>query len=134
MNSSWLEYVVENVLYDNVDNYHFFQAALVIRSYFENSKNEKETFLKKLKNKVKVIWYQDPTAQTANSLFKNLNSGKIRLSASDLIKALFILKLEEENKLPAQIEFEQNKLASEWDDIEQQLHEPKFWSFNRVSF
>lgn len=129
LNSSWLEYVVENVLYDNVDNYHFFQAALVIRSYFENSKNEKEAFIKKLKNKVKVIWYQDPTAQTANSLFKNLNSGKIRLSASDLIKALFILKFEEENKLPTQIEFEQNKLASEWDDIEQQLHEPKFWSF-----
>ena len=102
---------------------------MVIRSYFENTEDEKSNFLKNLKDKVKIIWYQDPTKQTANELFKNLNSGKIRLSASDLIKALFILNLDQENKLHAQIEFEQNKLASEWDDIEQQLHEPKFWSF-----
>lgn len=136
LNKRWSDYIndvradtkiEEN--YDNVDNYHFFQAALVVRSYFENPKNDRVEFLRKLKDKVKVIWYQDPTEQTANKLFKNLNSGKIRLSASDLIKALFILNLEKENQLPAQIEFEQNKLASEWDDIEQQLHEPKFWSF-----
>jgi uncharacterized protein with ParB-like and HNH nuclease domain len=136
LNDRWSDYINDtkiaienNVNYDNVDNYHFFQAALVIRSYFENPNNDKVKFLKKLINKVKVIWYQDPTNQTANKLFKNLNSGKIRLSASDLIKALFILDLEQENQLPAQIEFEQNKLASEWDDIEQNLHEPKFWSF-----
>lgn len=129
LNRCWQKYAEKNEKSDNVDNYHFFQAALVIRSYFENPENEKGKFLKKLKDKVKVIWYQDPTEQTANSLFKNLNSGKIRLSASDLIKALFILNLEDEIMLPAQIEFEQNKLASEWDDIEQQLHEPKFWSF-----
>jgi uncharacterized protein with ParB-like and HNH nuclease domain len=133
LNEQWRLFVENNrdaeVSLDNVDNYHFFQAALVIRSYFENAEDEKNTFLKNLKEKVKVIWYQDPTNQTANQLFKNLNSGKIRLSASDLIKALFILNLDQENKLHSQIEFEQNKLASEWDDIEQQLHEPKFWSF-----
>lgn len=131
LNEQWRIFIENNTgqNLDNVDNYHFFQAALVIRSYFENTEDEKSNFLKNLKDKVKVIWYQDPTKQTANELFKNLNSGKIRLSASDLIKALFILNLDQENKLHAQIEFEQNKLASEWDDIEQQLHEPKFWSF-----
>jgi hypothetical protein len=133
LNDQWKAFVGKNksreVNVDNVDNYHFFQAALIIRSYFDNVEIEKSSFLKNLKEKVKVIWYLDPTNQTANELFKNLNSGKIRLSASDLIKALFILNLEQENKLHSQIEFEQNKLASEWDDIEQQLHEPKFWSF-----
>ena len=129
LNKQWKIFVEKNSDADNVDNYHFFQAALVIRSYFERVEFEKSTFLKNLKEKVKIIWYQDPTKQTANALFKNLNSGKIRLSASDLIKALFILNLEQDNKLDSQIEFEQNKLASEWDVIEQQLHEPKFWSF-----
>ncbi|EDM44958.1 hypothetical protein SCB49_02519 [unidentified eubacterium SCB49] len=136
LNKCWSDFIQDKkneesniVNYDNVDNYHFFQAALVIRSFFEKKENDKSEFLNKLKDKVKVIWYQDPTEQSANSLFKNLNSGKIRLSASDLIKALFILDLEKKHELPFQIEFEQNKLASEWDEIEQQLHDPKFWSF-----
>ncbi|MDT0688737.1 DUF262 domain-containing protein [Salegentibacter sp. F188] len=136
LNQKWKKYIEDSrndeenqENYDNVDNYHFFQAALIIRSYFDRPEIDKDQFLDKLKEKVKVIWYQDPTDETANKLFKNLNSGKIRLSASDLIKALFILKLEKADQLPAQIEFEQNKLASEWDDIEQQLHESKFWSF-----
>jgi uncharacterized protein with ParB-like and HNH nuclease domain len=121
---------------DNVDNYHFFQAALVINSFLNNLHDLKKGFIEKLISKVKVIWYEESTGKTANELFKNLNSGKISLSAANLIKALFILDLEKSenhlqqiHKLTAQIEFEQNKLASEWDNIEQQLHDSKFWGF-----
>lgn len=132
LNELWTKYLENNASFDNVDNFHFFRAACIISGFFRGSKKEQSSFLTKLKNKVKIIWYEDVTNKTANELFKNLNSGKIRLSSADLIKALFILNIEEKgklDKLPSQIEFEQNKLASEWDTIEQQLHEPKFWSF-----
>lgn len=132
LNKFWIIYLKNNEQYNNVDNYHFFRAACIISAFFNSDDINLSAFLTNLKHKVRIIWYEDITNKTANELFKNLNSGKIRLSSADLIKALFILDIEEKgknSKIPAQIEFEQNKLASVWDIIEQQLHEPKFWGF-----
>ncbi len=126
LNQAWKEYVSLKKELNNVDNYHFFKAAQIVENYpYKN----KDRFVNKLLDNTQIIWYNDQTKKTANQLFQNLNSGKIKLTGSELIKALFILEIEKQDDLPNISYFKQNEFALEWDEIEYKLHDPHFWSF-----
>ena len=84
--------------------------------------------------KVKFIWYEPkPSDNTkAIEIFTRINIGKIPLTNSELIKALFLQKanfIQDENFDKALYEHTQIEIASEWDYIENTLQDDRFWGF-----
>jgi len=129
INEQWKNFVAKtDGEFDNIDIYHFFGAFLVIKSWF--SKKEKTfivDFLQKLKQNTQFIWYEDTKEQDSKKVFRNLNSGKIPLTNAELIKGLFINSQKDNNREIQKLK--QTELASEWNQIEQALHDPSFWFF-----
>lgn len=126
LNVAWENYISNHPSFDNVDNYHFYKASQIILNYpFE----DKEIFLSKIFNSTQVIWYNEIHKST-KKLFADLNSGKIRLTGAELIKALFVLNLSSNHSTSSEIaQFKTNELATEWDDIEYTLQQSDFWYF-----
>lgn len=90
---------------------------------------------------VRVIWYEIGTEEKASAedIFTRLNIGKIPLTNAELIKAMF-LKESNFGKVTATSEkdrkaqqlglaLQQNKIAEEWNIIEQKLQREDFWYF-----
>lgn len=83
-----------------------------------------------LKSKVKVIWYQLSETITDWKKFTDLNIGKIPLTNSELIKALFLRTTnfctpEEKDGE----EYLKQTLVAQWDQIERELSSNAFWGF-----
>ncbi len=123
--------------YDNVDVYHFYTVYKEIYQWF-GKKTEvdfKHHFLDKIMDTVHVIWYDIDKSKnnshlnvSAENVFLNLNAGKILLSSSELIKALFILDCQK-NTTKEIAKLKSTELALEWDKIETKLHDDSFWFF-----
>lgn len=79
---------------------------------------------------VQVIWYEiKDTEQKSEELFTRLNRGKIPLTSAELIKAKFVNSdsfkgMPEDDKIKRR-----TQLVQIWDEIENQLNNPKFWAF-----
>jgi uncharacterized protein with ParB-like and HNH nuclease domain len=136
-NKNWETFISEiNVEdgfnYNNVDIYHFYLVYTEIFQWFsDKSLVFKDDFKSKLLNQVYIIWYDiknNDKTLNAEDVFLNLNAGKIPLTNSELIKALFILDVQKRfvNDIAS---LKTAELATEWDNIENQLHEPDFWYF-----
>ena len=69
---------------------------------------------------VQVIWYETPK-EKAHETFRNLNSGKISLTNTDLIKALLLNRV---NGLPAD---QHETVARQFEEMEQTLKLDHFW-------
>lgn len=136
-NKNWETFISEinvedDFNYNNVDIYHFYLVYTEIFQWFsDKSLVFRYDFKSKLLNQVYIIWYDiknnDKTLNTED-VFLNLNAGKIPLTNSELIKALFILDVQKRfaNDIAT---LKTAELATEWDNIENQLHEPDFWYF-----
>lgn len=84
-----------------------------------------------LLNKVNFIWY-DISGEDEIAVFTRLNIGKIPLTDSELIKALFLNRTNFGSKLNVEdkwLEIKQHDIASEWDRIENALQNDEFWAF-----
>lgn len=131
----WSEFSVSNKEFNNVDIYHFFIACYYIKNwwsqYFSTDNEQKNTFVEKLLSHIHVIWYSlDDSIGDKGiiNVFLNNNKGKIQLTNSELIKALFILDISnQESKAIA--EYKVNRFALEWDFIEKKLQDDTFWYF-----
>lgn len=79
---------------------------------------------------VQVIWYdlsdECKDNDYAIDVFSRINIGKIPLTNSELVKALF---LQSSNFEQEKASLKQIQIATEWDQIEQCLQESSFWSF-----
>jgi uncharacterized protein with ParB-like and HNH nuclease domain len=79
---------------------------------------------------VQVIWYEiKDAAYKSEDLFTRLNRGKIPLTSAELIKAKFVNTdsfkgIPEDEKLKRR-----TQLVQIWDEIENQLNNPKLWAF-----
>lgn len=131
---SWLDFIIQYDEYDNVDIYHIYEVYSHIHNWFHNRESVEEQVLYKLKNIVNVIWYDIESSSNSHleldsqQVFLNLNAGKISLTSSELIKALFIL--EAQNKHSKEIaKLKATELATDWDMIETKLHDNLFWFF-----
>ncbi len=120
----------------NVDFYHMALVYNTIEEWFEkHSKTvDKEKFANVLLEMVKLICYNiSKTGSGKVSLddeigvFNRLNIGKIPLTDSELIKAMFLNRNNYEKN--EEIESRQNKLANEWYEIEKVLQNDEFWLF-----
>lgn len=128
-NQQWEEHIKDKNKQNNVDNYHFFIAYQTIHIWFSNkSDEEKDAFKEKLLAHVHIIWYETEESEISEKVFMKINSGKIPLTSSELIKALFLLDIHHSANPEIAI-LKQHELAREWDHIEYSLQNDTFWYF-----
>ena len=118
---------------DNIDSYYLSEARDVIEKWCESNEDFTEIvrclFYPSARRKVKIIWYAieaDSGDLVCISIFNRLNKGKISLTSSELIKALFIMDYDlraNGDKLPAE------QLSMEWNEMERKFQDDNFWYF-----
>lgn len=134
VNALWGSFVAAHRQYDNVDVYHFFTVTCYLRKWIDHfltDGDDMQSFVQKLLHKVKIIWYSLDTSvgnKMVIDVFLNNNKGKIRLTTSELIKALFILKIKN-TEIQSLAELHINRFALEWDAVEKKLQDDSFWYF-----
>lgn len=110
---------------ENIDFFFIYNAYKTIEGWFLGKDKLQSTLTninKYFDECVKIIWYEVPDSESSIDLFTRLNIGKIPLTSSELVKALF-LKGESENTI------RQEELSLEWDNMEKELHDDEFWGF-----
>ena len=112
---------------DNIDFYYMDQAKKTVKEWLKPD-FDKGAFLDKLKNKVNFIWYES-VDEDPIKVFTRLNIGKIALTNSELIKALFLNRSNFAGKSTDSLRLRQQEIASEWDKIEYTLQSDEFWLF-----
>lgn len=120
-----------------IDRSYITRAYEAIKQFFESfEKNQPSVFAdsekkdlldvldasrsQKFVQSVQVIWYETPK-EKAHETFRNLNSGKISLTNTDLIKALLLNRV---NGLPAN---QHETVARQFEEMEQTLKLDHFW-------
>lgn len=117
----------------NIDYFHICEAYVAIQDWFQGRHgSHRMKVLQTLVNddsagkNVKVIWYELPQSQAAIPAFTRLNVGKIALTNSELVRALF---LRVGNFSASSATEQQLRIAQEWDSIEKGLQSDEFWYF-----
>mgnify|MGYP004484324539 CR=1 FL=1 len=132
----------------HIDFEYIYNAYHTIKKWFENNKENKgkdenksiEEIIKDILldgEKVQFIWYEPSDNANAIEIFTRINIGKIPLTNSELIKALFLQKAnfkddknkDDKNFDEALYEHTQIEIANEWDYIENTLQDDRFWGF-----
>ena len=101
------------------------KALECIKEFFENKKAEaedKKAFLDKVQNQCRFLFYEIP-AEDEQRTFRELNSGKISATDSDLVKYLLLKPGSEEDSSVTQAR------AEEWDEIERKMNDDAFFAF-----
>ncbi len=122
---------------NNIDFFHICKSYETIKKWFADNNFNYNSFNKFLSiflaNEdadfpVKVIWYEIEETENNNSIdiFTRLNIGKIPLTNSELIKALFLQRGNFSKNLAS---LKQIQIATEWDNIEKTLQDDSFWYF-----
>lgn len=119
----------ENLKEQNIDFHHMAVAYTTMHQFFKLPAHQAALplFENILLESTKVIWCGLTPQADAQEAFKRLNSGKIRLTNAELVKALF-LGDKGEQLTPSQLLLH-HKIALEWEQIENQLQEDQFWYF-----
>jgi uncharacterized protein with ParB-like and HNH nuclease domain len=125
---SFLEKIDENKKGDNIDYHHISEANFKISRWFEGKDDYKKKFLEVLLENVKFIWYETINEDPIK-VFTRLNIGKISLTNSELVKALFLNKSNFKTSDFQRIRLQQQEIAGEWDKIEYSLQSDEFWLF-----
>jgi hypothetical protein len=135
-------------LENDIDSYHITEAFETIKKWVQNKVDSNPDIKKKdvcdrlintlvysQKNRkaqgiVQVIWYE--IKHKPIHTFIRINLGKIALTNSELIKALFLQKSNfgEDQKSKSEIgKLRQLEIAGDWDRIENTLQNEDFWWF-----
>lgn len=117
---------------ENIDFWFMAQAYELIKGWFEEKgKTSVMTNINKyLDENVKVIWYEVADSEDSIALFTRLNIGKIPLTSSELVKAMFL----SQSKNISMTEEKKDEIALQWDNIEKQLNNDSLWYFLTNSF
>ncbi len=113
---------------NNIDYSYIYESYCTIKAWFERKQIDKKEFTKILLDRVKFIWYETQEFDPIK-VFTRLNIGKIALTDSELIKALFLNQSNFATLNHKQIRSQQIEIASEWDKIEYTLQKDEFWLF-----
>lgn len=131
----------------NIDYYHMSEAYKTVREWFKSGeavkdRSDRDKFLRTLLGKdsendgsqdpneisVRVIWYEVSKTAKSLELFTRLNIGKIPLTNSELIKALFLASSSFQNEEDG--EKKKLEISLLWDEMEQKLNDADFWAFS----
>lgn len=96
----------------------------IARKLYTLLKNKKDTT--KPEGNAQFIWYQLSKDKDAIEEFIVENKGKIGLTDTERIRALFLYREDKNNEVDAG---QQISIAKDWDEIETTLHDREFWSF-----
>jgi conserved hypothetical protein len=114
----------------NIDFFFICNAYESIEDWFTNKEKEGKKlagmviqFYNLLDEFAKIIWYEPEDNVSGVDLFTRLNIGRIPLTNSELVRALFLSRNSDLTQA------EQLEIAAEWDSIEKELHQPSFWAF-----
>lgn len=115
--------------YGNIDEYYISKVYRAIKQYFiDNSDNQKEDLKKLLKGESKHIlflWYE-VNKEEKHTTFAHLNSGKIELTCSELIKAILLSDFNEKssnnNELP-----DKSLMAVQYAEMEEAFNDDRLW-------
>ncbi|WP_160070198.1 DUF262 domain-containing protein [Sphingobacterium bovisgrunnientis] len=126
---------------DNPDYFYISQAYKIIVDWFDTNK-ESVRYLKRkiggiLLDQVEIIWYQIKDNSNPIDVFTRINIGKIPLTNSELVKAVFLSKNNLQLGLKDMgvsiedliLNNKQSVIGLEWDAMEKQLQDNDFWSF-----
>lgn len=105
-----------------INLFHMAQCRSTVQRWLKNK--DCNEILETIKHKVKFIWYQNEKEEPIK-IFTRLNIGKIALTNSELIKALFLNR----DNFFGQVTSEQLAIAQQWDTIEATLQNDEFWLF-----
>ena len=120
-----------------IDLWHIYITHEVTRDFFDGDSGKsnqrdcvdyKARFLNTLLNKVQFIWYESDDEDPVK-VFTRLNIGKIALTNSELIKALFLNRSNFTWVDTEKIRLRQLEISARWDEIEATLQEEEFWMF-----
>ncbi|WP_180129368.1 DUF262 domain-containing protein [Rhodoferax sp. BLA1] len=127
--AAYLKSLNEKARDDNIDFFHIWQAYQTIREWFKTRINRLNYIQGAFLNEVKVIWYEVDHSVGPIEVFTRLNVGKIALTNSELVKALFLKGSNFDSDGSRAKQLQQLRIAQDWDDIERRLQEPGFWYF-----
>lgn len=127
---------ISRELYEkNVDYYHMYMASKCIDEWikgFEDSctaDNMVSQLKSKLDGRTQLIWYKVNENISAEKVFTSVNDGKIVLTNSELIKVLILKSENFFDIMDRYVNVMQYRLSSEWDSIEQELHNDELFYF-----
>lgn len=108
---------------ENIDFFYMSRAYRAIKKWFKDKEALKGRFTDLINahresKSIQVIWYLVETKKE-HEIFRNINSGKIQLTNSDLIKALLL-------KRGSDIQ-NQEQIAAQFEQMERQFAEDRFW-------
>lgn len=132
--SEFLSNITEERAHENIDFFHIYNADKCIDTWLketcESNDNKMYAALMVLfpyiQEKVKVIWYEVGDDEDPVALFTRLNIGRIQLTNAELVKALLLIKSEDDN-----LKDMRQERAIQWDSIEKELSNDKneLWYF-----
>lgn len=95
----WDNFIKKYPAFDHQDIFYLFSAHKAVDDWFVNNKVEKVDFTKKLLNHVRLIANSISDDSKEEKIFGNLNSKRIPLDGSDLVRAILITRVAyEENR------------------------------------
>lgn len=121
-------------LLDKQDIFYFFQAAKRIEKFFrdELKKNDWHSFHEFVSKCVMVIVNSVESHVSSETVFRNLNSNKVPLTETELVKGYFITKIgrqgKSKNHFREILELRSN-LGRKWDEISVWCNRPDVRSF-----
>lgn len=117
---------------DNIDFYHMYEAYEMIQAWFAEHKPQAVMFIaQRLREQVKVMWYEVDNSYDVIDIFSRINIGKIPLTNAELIKALLLSKnhLSRHDSDGDAVRLKQIEISNEWDRIEYALQDDELWYF-----
>ena len=120
-----------------IDGFYLAEAKNTIDRWFDAKRKahadldgiKKCLFHPDASQQVKFIWYEispDSNDLSSINVFNRLNKGKIGLTSSELIKALFVLDLENDGDPDNTAS---GQLVMEWNEMERKFQDDNFWYF-----
>ena len=128
----FLDNINEEESEKNIDFFFMYKAYKTIDEWVSTRKNKVETtddIYRFLCKRVKVIWYEVDNSVDSIELFTRLNIGRIPLTNAELIKALFLRRNDVDDEDKRVDKRRQIEIAVQWDDMERQLQDERFWYF-----
>lgn len=93
LNKEWDDFIEEYPDFDHQDIFYLFTAYQAIDIWFNTSKVDSAEFTKKILNHVRLIANSISDDSKEEKIFGNLNSKRVPLDGSDLVRAILITRV-----------------------------------------
>lgn len=93
LNKEWDDFIEEFPDFDHQDIFYLFTAYQAIDIWFNENKVDKADFTKKILNHVRLIANSISDDSKEEKIFGNLNSKRVPLDGSDLVRAMLITRV-----------------------------------------